>query len=293
MLRAAQLQYLARESVAGFHRRKLTTGVTILIMGSSLLVLALFVLVTLNLGGLLERARGGIDLRVFLVDSLDDARLAALQPNLVSIPGVQSAHFITKDQALAELRSELGDDADVIDLLDENPLPASYHLELEPSARTSQAVARISEEVKRWPEVEDIVYSKGWVLTLERWNRIFQWASLVVSLIALVAAVFVISNTVRLTMASSARVIEIQKLVGATNAFIRTPFLVEGVLEGVLAGAIAMGALAVGHRLVAGRLQDIIFFTPAQIAGFVVLCVGLGLLGSWAAMRKYLHMKDA
>jgi len=85
-----QIGYLLRESFAGFTRRKLTTGVTILIMGSALLILALFTIVTLNLGSLLETARGGIDLRVFLHEELGAQREAELQPRSVVIPGVQS-----------------------------------------------------------------------------------------------------------------------------------------------------------------------------------------------------------
>ena len=130
MLRPEQLGYIARESLAGFHRRKLTTGVTILIMGSALLVLALFILVTLNLGSMLDRARANVDVRVFLVEGLSSERMAALQHPFVSIPGVREARFISKDHAMEEMRSELGDDADVLEVLEDNPLPASYHLEL-------------------------------------------------------------------------------------------------------------------------------------------------------------------
>ena len=249
MLRRAQLAYLARESVAGFTRRRLTTGVTILIMGSALLVLALFVLVVLNLGMMLERGRAGVDVRVFLVEGLDPARQASLQPPFLSIPGVQSVRFITKEQALAELRAELGEEADVLEVLPENPLPASYHLELSAGHRDAASVARIAAELRRWPEVEDVVFSQAWIEALETWVELFRWGSLIVCLVVLIAAVFVISNTVRLTMASSRRVIEIQMLVGATNGFIRTPYLVEGMLHGLLAGLLAMGVLAAGYRL--------------------------------------------
>jgi cell division transport system permease protein len=291
MLRSAQIGYLVRESFAGFRRRKLTTGVTVLIMGASLLVLALFVLVTLNLGMALERARDNVDVRVFLVDGLDAERQAALQPPFLAIPGVREARFIGRDQALDEMRALLGDDADVLEVLDENPLPASYHLELARGHRSSADVARIADELRRWPEVDDVVYSEAWVGALETWANLFRWGSLVVSLVVFGAAVFVISNTVRLTMASSRRVIEIQMLVGATNAFIRTPFLVEGIVHGLLAGALAMGVLALGHRVLAVRLDGLMFFTPVQIGGFVVFCVLLGLLGSLAAIGQYLRLR--
>jgi cell division transport system permease protein len=291
MLRWVQVAYLARESVVGFSRRRLTTGVTILIMGSALLVLALFVLVALNLGIMLERARAGVDMRVFLVEGLDPARQAALQPPFLAIPGVQKAAYISKEQALAELADELGETADVLETLGENPLPASYHLELAPGHRDAASVASIAESLRRWPEVEDVVFSQAWIEALETWTALFRWGSLVVSLLVLIASVFVISNTVRLTMAASRRVIEIQMLVGATDGFIRTPFLVEGMLHGLLAGLLAMGTLAAGFRLLALRLDGLVFFAPGQIAGFVLFCVALGLLGSLAAIGQYLRLR--
>jgi len=291
MLRGTQIRHLASESFAGFKRRKLTTGVTVLIMGASLLVLALFILVALNLGIALERARANVDVRVFLVDGLDAQRMAALQPPFLAIPGVSEARFIDRDQAMREMYDLLGDDADVLSVLDENPLPASYHLELAAGHRTEEAVAAIATDLKRWPEVDDVVYSRAWVGALAGWNRLFRWGSFILSLVVLGAAVFVISNTVRLTMASSRRVIEIQMLVGATNAFIRAPFLVEGMVHGFLAGLLAMTALSVGFRLLAVRLDGLVFFSPFQIAGFVVFCVILGLLGSLAAISQYLRMR--
>jgi cell division transport system permease protein len=291
MLRREQLAFLARESVAGFHRRKLTTGVTILIMSSALLVLALFVLVALNLGIMLERAQQGVDVRVFLVDGLSSERSAALQPPFLAIPGVREARYISREQALAELRRELGEDADILDVLDENPLPASYHLELAADHRSPEAVDAMAAELRRWPEVEDVVFSRAWVATLASWARMFRWGSLAVSVLVLIAAVFVISNTVRLTMSGSRRIIEIQILVGATNAFIRAPYLLEGMIHGLLAGVLAMGALAAGHRLLAVRLDGVEFFSAAQVAGFVVFCVLLGLLGSVAAINQYLRVR--
>jgi len=292
MLRRAQLSYLVAESFAGFRRRKLTTGVTILIMGSSLLVLAVLTLATLNLGQMLEQARAGIDMRVFVAEGLPDDQLAALQPRLVAIPGVAQVGFISPEAALNEFRATLGDDAQLLDLLDENPLPASYHLGLAPEARNLDAVRAIEQEITAWPEVDEVVFHQDWIDALETWTFRFQLASLLVGLVVFVAAVFVISNTVKLTMASSARVIQIQKLVGATNAFIRTPYLCEGMIQGLLAGALAMGVLMAAGWLLDDRIGGIVFFSPVQIGGFVAFCVALGLVGSWAAMRKYLTLRS-
>lgn len=292
MYKGAQIRYLMGESLAGFHRRKLTTGVTILIMGSSLLVLAVLTLATLNLDHLLARARSSIDMRVFLLDDLPADRVAGLQPQLVVIPGVQSVRYISPEAALNEFRAGLGEDAGVLDLLESNPLPASYHLEFTAGARNVEAVQQIRAEISAWPEVAEIVYNQGWIDALESWSGRFRSATLICSLVVFIAVVFVISNTVKLTMAASARVIQIQKLVGATNAFIRLPFLAEGMLQGLLAGALAMGLLAVAGRVLAGRLGGMVFFGWEQILGFILFCMFLGLIGSWSAMRKYLTLSS-
>jgi len=292
MFKKAQSVYLIRESFAGFHRRKLTTGVTILIMGSALLVLAILTLTTLNMGNMLEMARSGIDMRVFLHDDLGPQQMAELQPRLLVIPGVQNVTWISPERALAQFKEGLGEDAGVLDLLDSNPLPASYLLTLTPEARNLEAVEAIGAEVAVWGEVSEILFNQDWIHALERWNFRFQMASLVVGLIVFVAAVFVISNTVKLTMAASARVIQIQKLVGATNTFIRIPYLCEGMIQGFCAGLLAMGLLGLAGWLLEDRLGGVIFFSSRQIMGFIVFCILLGLSGSYAAMRKYLTMQS-
>ncbi len=292
MFKKAQVAYLIRESFAGFHRRKLTTGVTILIMSSSLLVLAILTLATLNVGHLLETARAGIDMRVFLHDGLGHERMAELQPRLMTIPGVQNVAWISPETALAQFKEGLGEDAEIMNMLDSNPLPASYHLTLLSEARNLKAVEAIREEIAVWDEVAEILFNQGWIDALEVWTFRFQMASLVVGLIVFVAAVFVISNTVKLTMAASARVIQIQKLVGATNTFIRLPYLCEGMIQGLLAGCMAMGILMLTGWLLDGRLGGVVFFSSQQIWGFILFCVVLGLSGSYAAMRKYLTMQS-
>ncbi len=292
MLSRSQTSYLFRESFAGFHRRKLTTGVTILIMGSALLVLAILTLITFNMGHMLAKARQGIDMRVFLRADLTDTQMAELQPRLVVIPGVKDVTWISPEMALNEFKANLGEDAGILDMLDENPLPASFHLTLTPGARGLDSVRAIRDEVADWEEVSEILFNQQWIDALEQWTFRFRMASLIAGLIVFVAAVFVISNTVKLTMAANARVIQIQKLVGATNGFIRTPYLAEGMIQGFLAGAVAMGLLAVAGWLFGDRLGGIEFFSPAQIGGFILFCVTLGLIGSWSAMRKYLTMRS-
>ncbi|PID81446.1 hypothetical protein CSB20_02955, partial [bacterium DOLZORAL124_64_63] len=188
MLSRQQWKYLGRESVAGFQRRKLTTGVTILIMGAALLVLAVLTLATLNLGHLLETARSSIDVRVFLREGASQQDVAEMQPRLVIIPGVERVRYIAPEAALAEFRRELGEQAGILDMLPENPLPASYHVVLKPEARNLESVRAIRDEIAVWPQVGEIVYNQEWIDSLENWTMRFQVASLVVGLLVFLAA---------------------------------------------------------------------------------------------------------
>ncbi len=231
-------------------------------------------------------------MRVFLLDNLDSGQVAELQPRLVVIPGVKEVHYISPEAALQEFRASLGEDAGVLDFLETNPLPASYHLEFTAGARNLGSVREIRDEIAAWPEVAEILFNQGWVDALESWSNRFRMANLITSLIVFIAVVFVISNTVKLTMAASSRLIQIQKLVGATNSFIRLPFLCEGMLQGMLAGGLAMGLIAAGGRFLHTRLDGMIFFSWEQIVGFVLFCMVLGLMGSWSAMRKYLTLQS-
>jgi cell division transport system permease protein len=285
-----QAAYILRESLSGFRRRKLTTGVTVLIMGAALLVLALFSIISINIGTLLDRARAGIDVRVFLEDGLTDDQVGEIQGQLSGMPGVSRVDYISKEQALADFRRELGNQTELLDTLEGNPLPASFHLQLVQEALNADRQKEIAEQARRWPGVADVAFSEEWTRILDRWNHIFSTATLLVGLVVFISAVFVISNTVKLTVASSARAIEIMKQVGATNGFIRTPFLVEGLLEGLFGGVLAMAVLIGTHAVLRPQIEGLIFFTPAQIAGFVAFCVGLGLIGSWAALLKYLRL---
>ncbi len=290
MFKPTQTAYILKESLAGFHRRKLTTGVTILIMGSALLVLSLFSIVTINIGALLDHARTGIDVRVFLDDAMDDVAASELHRHLSALPGVRQVAYVSKEQALVEFRRELGEETELLDAMEENPLPASFHVVLTEKAVDADRQREIADDMRRWPGVADVAFSEEWARLLDHWRSVFTTATLIIGLVVFIAAVFVISNTVKLTVAASARAVEIMKQVGATNAFIRTPFLVEGLLEGLCGGLFAMAVLIAAHAVLRPSIAGLIFFTPAQIAGFVVFCLGLGLLGSWAALHKYLRL---
>jgi len=290
MYNATQMRHLVQESIRGLARRKISGSVAVIIMGSALLTLALFSLVTINLDRLIQTTRGEIDMTVFLASEVHPDDLARLEGDLLSTTGVQSVRFVTAEQALERFRLELGEDARLLDALHTNPLPASFEIQLDPLQNSATRVDDLARNLQQYPYVEDVLSDSAWVQRMERAGKIFFVVDLVVGLLVLISALFVISNTVRLTIEESAQQVEIMKLVGATNWFIRTPYVMSGAFQGFAAGAVAMGVLLVAVRIVEDHVDGIFFFEPSQMLGFVVLSTLLGAGGSMLALRRHLML---
>jgi cell division transport system permease protein len=169
-------------------------------------------------------------------------------------------------------------------------LPASLRMRLQEGARTSERLELLASWIREIEGVAEVRYGDQWVEKLERYIHVFLLLTLVVGIVVAIAALFVISNTVRLTVMARSRTIEIMRLVGATDWFIRTPFVVEGALQGGAAGAIAMGVLWSVHHYATQFVGPLIFYDGAQVAGFIALCSIVSALGSLTSLRRFLRV---
>lgn len=289
-MRSTQVHYLVREGITGLLRRRLSGSVAIMIMGAALLTLSIFSLVTINLDQLLQTVRGDIDIVAYLEDSIHPEDQARLQRDLAATDGVRFVRYVSREAAIERFRIELGDDAELLDALNANPLPASFELALDGEGQDADQVQALTSMISGYPGVEEVVAQIAWVQRLDRIARTFSMVTLVIGLIVLVSSVFVISNTVRLTVEERADQIEIMKLVGATDAFIRMPFVLTGGLQGLVAGCIAMAVLVFAHSVVSGHLPQIFFFGRGQLVGFALLSASLGAFGSYVALRRHLKL---
>jgi len=290
MYNATQMRHLLSESARGLLRRKISGTVAVVIMGSALLTLALFSLVTINLDRALHSLQGNIDMTVFLFDDIHDEDRMRLESDLLNTAGVSRVRYVSRESALERFRLELGHDAKLLDALTSNPLPASLEIELDAAAQNAEQIDGLRVTIAQYPGVEEIVADVAWVKRLESVARGFVIVDVCVGLLVLIFALFVISNTVRLTIEESAQQVEIMKLVGATNWFIRAPYVLSGAFQGFAAGGLAMLVLLVAVRVVEGRVDGITFFHSSQMFGFVLLSTMLGAIGSMLALRRHLTL---
>ncbi len=236
--------------------------------------------------GVLDR----IEIAVYLNQSVDDKHAAAVSNKLAADRRVIHAVYVPRAEGLKQVRASLGRDFDT-SLLTSNPLPNAFRV----SVRSPQDVPNVAAHIAKIPGVAKVDYAAGTVEQLLRVADILGRIGLgMIGLLLFVAAI-IIANTIRLTVFARRREIAIMQLVGATNAYIRGPFICEGLLAGLIGSAIAVGVLAVARAEIVPRLAAVLQFVPfhaddAMIAG-ELLAVGaaVGFIASWISVGRYLR----
>ncbi len=289
-MRFHQLTYLARESVHTLGRHKGVMSLSIVIMSLSLLVLAVFLMATDNVTALLDKTIKDFRVYVYLEEGVSPATIEEHHQTLFAMNEVEAIEFVSKAEALHEFRKELGEEQNILETLEANPLPASFRVTLKSGFSDRDRIETFAARVARMSAVEEVNYGKDFIERFSFLARIFLYVDAVLGGIVILSSVFIIANTVRLTILSRRRSIEILKLVGATNFFITTPFIMEGAFQGGLASVLSLGLLAGIYVACRNILPDVQFLGTDRILLYMATCVGLGAVGSYAALRRFLKL---
>ena len=285
-----QALFLVSEAFTTLGRHKAVTFLSIVIMSLTLLVLAVFLLATDNVLTFLDRARREMTVFVYVKDDVPVRIVQDHYNRLLRMDEVETVMFISKEQAMAEFREELGEERSMLEVLETNPLPASFRVTLKKPYREKAAIERFAASVRDATIVEEVSYGKEFIEQFSAVSRGFLYVDLGLGLIVILSSVFIISNTVRLTIMSRQKSIEVLKLVGATNRFITTPFVVEGAFQAGVASVVSLALLFGIFLLMKGILPDLSFLEPRKIALYVVACILLGSIGSFASLRRHLRL---
>ncbi len=283
-----EAKYMLGESVRMLKSGKVSNLISVIIMGFSLLVLVIYILVTLNVSIIIEKGMEEMCVYVYLEDGVNNSITEDIREKLLEIESVRRVVFVSKDKALEKFREQLGKNSDILEELGANPLPDAFRIQMKPESNASVAMEKIAQAATGWKGVDDVRYGKKWVEKGEKLVKGFYMTGLALGLIVFLSVIFVISNTVRLSILSRRESVEIMKLVGATNMYIQVPFIIEGAIQGIVSSLLAM-ALLWGVCSFAGRyLPGLGFFRFEGVIGFIILCAFLGSIGSFVAIRKFL-----
>jgi cell division transport system permease protein len=284
------LRYILSESVSGFRRAKLASAISIFTIGVSLVLLGAFATLSLNASKVLSEIRSRVEVEFFLSETVKEKDARALESRFRKEPPVQSAVFISRDSAAQIFKTEFGED--VVAILGLNPLPPSIKVKLKPDYATIDSLERFISDAKLSDAILQARYNKEFLAGLDRNARILFYITCGVGLLISLAAVALISNTIRLVIFAKRDMIRTMQLVGATSGFIRAPFLIEGALQGVLGSFVSIGALTAITIIVKEIYPDLYAAVSLPDLGVYVGLVGLGFLlglfGSLVSIRKFL-----
>ena len=267
---------------------------TILSVSIGLLILSSFVTATLNVDSVLKRWSKSFGLVVYLDENLSKDEENRLKNYFQEDTDVLEVIYISKERAVKELEEALGENAQILEDLNENPLPSSFELKLRRELLDSTIVKKKSAQIEQITGVEEVQYGEKWLSSLNKLSEILKVSAIFVGCSILIAIIFITYNTIKIFFYRRKDEIETVKLMGATKRFIRMPFLIEGFIIGLLGGIIGSLTLLGINSLIALKgvefmpsIKSILISVPVQIY-LSVPAVGalMSFIGSFIAVGK-------
>ncbi|MGH7608067.1 MAG: cell division protein FtsX, partial [Gemmatimonadales bacterium] len=277
-----------REALLTFKRAPLLSALSVTTIAFSLFVLGLFGLVVVNLQGALRGVEERVEIVAYLLPGTPIEPATIALQDIEAFPEVQAATYVSEGQALARARAELVEFRDVLQELERNPLPASIEVKLKPGFRDTEHVGAVAERLRGFGFVDDVRFGRDWVENVDRLRQLAAAVGIVVGAAFAVVAIIIIGTTIRMAVLQRSREIAIMRLVGATDGFIRRPFLLQGAIKGLLGGAVAVGLSYGAYALIDRYLLQAEFFTHQQAAAIVGFGALIGLLGSASSVGRHL-----
>ncbi|MBW7996712.1 MAG: ABC transporter permease [Candidatus Glassbacteria bacterium] len=278
-----------REALLGFSRAKTMSFFAVLSTGFSLLVLGMFGLALLNLNTLIRYFESKVEIVVYLRDNADTGRVGMAVEDLGRIEGVDRVSFLSKKEALENFRRDLGADSDLLRDLETNPVPASLNITMKPGYRDTLHVQAVAGRAAELPFVEEVDYGREWLRRMDIFKHAVSVVGMISGTLLGIIAIVLISSAIKIAVFSRSREIFIMKIVGATNGYIRSSFLIEGFLKGTLGGILAVGMIYALTEVFSRRLIQVTSFTDRYYLYTVAAGALMGLIGSWISLGRYLR----
>lgn len=286
------LSYIIKEGVSGFSRTKLSSFVSVSTITLSLILFGTFLLLSINVQQLVSTLRARMEIETFLDQTIKIEEANKLRDIVFKIEGVRNVLFISKEQAAEIFQKEFGEN--IFDILDTNPLPPSLKIKIYSDYGSLDSLDKIIPKLRSLPSVTDVKYNREYISLVDKNAKILWMISIGVGLLVGLASIFLVSNTIRLAIYARRFLIQTMKLVGATTSFIRTPFLIEGFLQGLLAGVIADSAIIGLIEVIDANffaIKRFITISPGFYLTLVLLGALLGFIGSVISVRKFISMR--
>lgn len=295
------LSYLIGEGFKNVLKNKKSTGASLMIMCATMIIFGVFFMIGENINHIMSELEMQQGMQVFIKDDVTEKGVTELGNKIKAISDVNKVEFVSKEDALNQMKEKVGEKQFLLSGYEENnPFPASYIVTLTDLSKSEE----VRDIIKEFEGVKDDIQLRGNTINaLIKIANLIRIVSGAILLLLVIISIFIIANTIKLTVHARRREISIMKYVGATNNFIRWPFIVEGIIIGVISALISIMLLGISYNLISDKIIttlganviniDLLTFSDMFtliIIVYLALGIGIGTLGSIISMRKYLDV---
>ncbi|MBT8358172.1 MAG: ABC transporter permease [Desulfobacterales bacterium] len=287
-----------KRAIQDIRKNRFLNAVTIVTIALSILIVSVFALFFINTNDLINHWKKGIRIMVYLKANTVEAKIPDIKKKFEAMYGVAEAVFIPREEALKRLKKQIKRQISLLEDLKENPLPDAFEVRMIPSSQSWEKVENLSGKIKSLPYVDDVEYGKKWLGGFTNIVNLFRLTGYGVGGLFFMAAVFIVANTIRLVLYSRREEIEIMRLIGASDRFIKTPFYIQGLIQGTLGGIIGLGILFVTFIIIASNIEhgflpgsfQIRFLPLVAFFSIVISSMLVGWLGCYLSLKQFLKI---
>lgn len=285
-----------KRAIDDIFKNRFLNLVTIITISLSILITSAFILFFINTSDIINSWKKGLRIMAYLKPGVSSTDLAYLKQAIQSLDGVQSSRFIPKAEALSQLKAQMQHQASLLANLTENPLPDSIEIRMTATVESWQRIASLATQIETLTQVHEVEYGQRWIGRFIHLFNLFRLAGYAMGTLFFMAAIFIVANTIRLVIYSRREEVEIMRLVGATDNFIKIPFYFEGLIQGALGAVIGLGMLYLSFFFVTANVEQeflpgifrLKFIPPAIICEILLASMLIGWLGCYISLKQFL-----
>jgi len=284
-----------KKAVQDIRNNKFLNTVTVVTIALSILIVSAFVLFFINANDIMNAWKKGIRIMAYLKPEVPEDKFQEIKKEIRGFYGVEDIRLISKEEALESLRDQMKRQSSILDNLAENPLPDAFEIRMIASSQSIEKVEILANQIENLTSIEDVEYGQSWLGRFTNVFNLFRFAGYAMGCLFFMAVVFIMANTIRLVLYSRREEVEIMRLVGATDHFIKAPFYIEGLILGALGGLIGLIALFVIYVLISSNVEpdftsgflNIRFLSLWMSLGILLGSMLVGWLGCYLSLKQF------
>ena len=276
------------EGFKGFFKARLATTLSVSSITLTIFLTGLFVVFTINLQSWLGFLREKIEIELFVETGSTDKEIEELQNKISKLEAVKNTEYISKEEAANRFEKEFGQN--VYEILEFNPFPPSIIIHLNEGFQNPREISKLKNRIEMYANVDEVFYKKPLLEKIDQYVRIAYILGIVVGIAIIIIAIGLIYNTIRLTIYARKDMIHIMRLVGATEGFIRKPFLVEGLIQGFLGGSLASLAVYYSTMLIQVYIYPYVVSDSLIFIGLIIFSMIIGFFSAFLSVGKYIRI---